>query len=100
MKPNLKVSAAVAAILAAPTPAIVFAAPADTASATSTGDELTEVIVTANRREENLQAVPITIQALTGDTVTKLNVTTFDDYVKYLPNVTSQGLGPRSEEHT
>ena len=94
MKPNLKVSAAVAAILSAPTTAIVFAAPADTASATSTGDELTEVIVTATRREENLQNVPITIQALTGDTLAKLNVTTFDDYVKYLPNVTSQGLGP------
>src|SRR6202040_2382783 len=94
MKPNLKVSAAVAAILSAPTTAIVFAAPADTASATSTGDELTEGIVTANRREENLQNVPITIQALTGDTLAKLNVTTFDDYVKYLPNVTSQGLGP------
>src|SRR5207249_9023387 len=28
------------------------------------------------------------------DTLAKLNVTTFDDYVKYLPNVTSQGLGP------
>jgi hypothetical protein len=63
MKPNLKVSAAVAAILSAPT-AIVFAAPADTASATGTGDELTEVIVTANRREENLQAVPITFHSL------------------------------------
>src|ERR1700674_4686451 len=94
MKPNLKVSAAVAAILSAPTTAIVFAAPADTASATSTGDELTEAIVTANRPEENLQNAPITIQALTGGTLTKLNVTTFDDYVKSLPNVTSQGLGP------
>ncbi len=94
MKPNLKVSAAVAAILSAPTTAIVFAAPADTTSATDTGIELTEVIVTATRREENLQNVPITIQALTGDTLAKLSVTTFDDYVKYLPNVTSQGLGP------
>src|SRR5258707_9681509 len=94
MKPNLKVSAAVAAILSAPKTAIVFAAPADTTSATDTGIELTEVIVTATRREENLQNVPITIQALTGDTLAKLSVTTFDDYVKYLPNVTSQGLGP------
>jgi len=92
MKPNLKVSAAVAAILSAPTTAIVFAAPAETGTAADTG--LQEVIVTAQRREESLQNVPITIQALTGDTLTKLNVTTFDDYVKYLPNVTSQGLGP------
>src|SRR6267378_4208469 len=92
MKPNLKVSAAVAAILSAPTTAIVFAAPAETGTAADTG--LQEVIVTAQRREESLQNVPITIQALTGDALTKLNVTTFDDYVKFLPNVTSQGLGP------
>jgi len=94
MKPNSKISAAVAAILSAPATAIVFAAPADTATATATRTELEEVIVTANRREENLQNVPITIQALTGDTLTKLNVTTFEDYVKFLPNVTAQGLGP------
>src|SRR6266480_5780011 len=91
MKPNSKISAAVAAILSAPATAIVFAAPADTAD---TRIELEEVIVTAQRREESLQNVPITIQALTGDTLAKLNVTTFDDYVKFLPNVTAQGLGP------
>jgi iron complex outermembrane receptor protein len=93
MKPNSKISAAVAAILSAPATAIVLAA-ADTATATDTGTELQEVIVTANRREENMQNVPITIQALTGDALAKLNVTTLDDYVKLLPNVTSQGVGP------
>jgi hypothetical protein len=38
--------------------------------------------------------VPITIQALTGETLTQLNATTFDDYVKYLPNVTAATNGP------
>ena len=61
---------------------------------TPDGDELQEVIVTANRREENLQNVPITIQVLTGGTLAKLNATTFDDFVKYLPAVTAQGVGP------
>jgi len=55
---------------------------------------LQEVIVTANRRTENLQNVPITIQALTGETLTQLNATTFDDYVKFLPNVTAATNGP------
>ncbi len=50
--------------------------------------------MTATRRSEKLQDVPITIQALTGETLAQLNVTTFDDYVKYLPNVTSAGSGP------
>ena len=58
------------------------------------GDELQEVIVTANRREENLQNVPMTIQVLTGETLSRLNATTFDDFVKYLPAVTAQGVGP------
>ena len=59
-----------------------------------TGDQLQEVIVTANRREEDLQNVPITIQVLTGETLAKLNATTFDDFVKYLPGVTAHGVGP------
>src|ERR1035438_8872972 len=42
------------------------------------GDELQEVIVTANRREENLQDVPMRIQVLTGATLAKLNATTLD----------------------
>jgi iron complex outermembrane receptor protein len=57
-------------------------------------DELRDVIVTANRREEDLQDVPITIQVLTGDTLTRLNATTFDDFVSYLPGVTAHGVGP------
>jgi iron complex outermembrane receptor protein len=59
-----------------------------------TGEELQEVIVTANRREEYLQNVPMTIQVLTGEMLAKLNVTTFDDFVKYLPAVTAHGVGP------
>jgi iron complex outermembrane receptor protein len=56
--------------------------------------ELAEVIVTANRREEDLQDVPITIQVLTGDALARLNATTFDDFVNYLPGVTAHGVGP------
>ncbi|MFX8813182.1 hypothetical protein ABTM61_19845, partial [Acinetobacter baumannii] len=80
------------AILAAHSGAAVFAAaPADEAS--SAGG-LTEVVVTAQRRSENIQDVPIAIQALTGDTLQQLNVANFDDFVKYLPNVTASSAGP------
>jgi iron complex outermembrane receptor protein len=66
------------------------------ASATKTPptEALQEVIVTANRREEQLQNVPMTIQVLTGATLAKLNVTIFDDFVTYLPGVTAHGVGP------
>ena len=60
-----------------------------------TGNELQEVIPrTPNRREEDLQNVPMTILVLAGDTLAKLNATTFDDFVKYLPGVTAHGTGP------
>jgi iron complex outermembrane receptor protein len=73
-------------ILAAVPPALTTGSPA--------GNEVHEVIVTANRREENLQDVPIMIQALTGEALARLNATTFDDFVTALPGVTAHGVGP------
>ncbi len=50
--------------------------------------------MTAQRRTESIQNVPVTIQALTGEQLGQLNVTTFDDVLKYLPNVTFSSNGP------
>ena len=38
-------------------------------------DQLQEIVVTANRREENQQTVPIAITAITADTATKIGIT-------------------------
>ncbi|HVW70932.1 MAG TPA: TonB-dependent receptor [Steroidobacteraceae bacterium] len=96
MKANHKIHCAVAAILGAHTVAATAATPADATPAESeaAGPSISEIVVTATRREESIQNVPITVQALTGDTLQKLNVTTFDDFVKYTPNVTTANLGP------
>ena len=74
-------------------------ASADDAAGPANGDstagvELQEVTVTANRRVENAQDVPIAIQALTGEALQQLSIENFDDVVKYLPNVTMAGGGP------
>jgi outer membrane receptor protein involved in Fe transport len=53
-----------------------------------------EVVVTAQRRSESIQNVPITIQAISADTLSKLSVSTFDDVIKMLPNVTFGANGP------
>jgi iron complex outermembrane recepter protein len=58
------------------------------------GDEPSEVIITASRREENFQDLPIAIQTMTGDQLSQLGVTTFDDLLQYTPNVTYSGNGP------
>jgi iron complex outermembrane recepter protein len=96
MKRNPKISAAVAAVLGAAGTGFVFAAaPADQEAATAaSGGELQEVVVTAQRRSENLQDVPITIQALSGEQLQELNVVSFNDLLKYTPNVTFSGNGP------
>src|ERR1700751_41513 len=88
-----KISYAVAAILGGTSVAVT--AQEQTAATTETASEgITEVIVTAQRRSEKMQDVPISMQALTGETLQQLNVQTFDDYLKYLPNVTSASNGP------
>lgn len=99
MKANRKVYCAVAAILSAHAAAASAAAPADVPAAEEApqpdnGLAVGEVVVTAQRREQSAQDVPITMTTLTAETLTKLNVTTFDDYVKYLPSVTVANQGP------
>ncbi|MCY3820851.1 MAG: TonB-dependent receptor [Gammaproteobacteria bacterium] len=56
------------------------------------------IVVTATKREESLQDVPISVQAVTGYTVQELGIETFDEYVEYLPNVVSAGNGPGKKE--
>ena len=80
--------------LTARTVRILAAAPARATRVAQTVEEPYEVIVTANRREENVQDVPITIQAFTGDRLKELNVTTFNDLQKYTANVSYSGNGP------
>jgi iron complex outermembrane receptor protein len=91
---NPKLSYAIATILGGYSGVATAAPSSDSADASVNTDTVQEITVTAQRRSENSQDVPITIQALTADTLTKLNVTTFDDFVKYLPNVTVAGVGP------
>jgi iron complex outermembrane recepter protein len=88
-----KLSYAIAVILGGSAASLAHAAPATDASDTSS-DSISEIVVTAQRRSENIQSVPITIQALTAETLTELNVQTFDDFRKYLTNVTAPNNGP------
>jgi iron complex outermembrane receptor protein len=53
-----------------------------------------DIIVTATKRSESLQKVPISIQALSADTLAQHQVASFDDYAKLLPSVSYQSFGP------
>jgi iron complex outermembrane receptor protein len=71
---------------------IVAAPPRPIASPAS--EPFAEVVVTANRRAENLEDVPITIQAFSGAQLSDLGVATLNQLLKYTANVSYSGNGP------
>ena len=56
-----------------------------------------EIVVTAQKRAESLQQVPISIQALTDKRLNELQVRNFQDFAQYLPSVSfGRGCGTRA----
>src|SRR6476661_4882438 len=56
----------------------------------------TEIIITATKREENLQNVPISVQAIGTRRLDQLNISNFEGFTKQLPSVTFLTAGPGS----
>jgi outer membrane receptor protein involved in Fe transport len=79
----------------APIAAAVFAAMhgAHGQESADTGG-LQEIVVTAQKRVENLQDVPISITAMDSKTLEQLNIQHFTDYAETLPTVSFQTLQP------
>src|SRR5688500_17011060 len=59
----------------------------------STGG-IEEVTVTARRRTENLQEVPVSIEALSGDQMETRGMERITDVVRQTPNVFTANFGP------
>jgi iron complex outermembrane receptor protein len=55
---------------------------------------LENIVVTAQKRQEDIQDVPVSIQAIGTERLEELHVTDFNDYVQFLPSVTFQTIGP------
>ena len=55
---------------------------------------LEEVVVTATKRVQNLQDVPISLQVLGQDTLENLGVRSFEDFIAFLPTVSYASGGP------
>jgi len=90
MKARYKASCAIAAILSGWASASIAAD--STTAATSTAVE--EIVVTAQRRDESVENVPLTVQAFTGQTLTTFNVLDLQDLLKFTPNVSYGNNGP------
>lgn len=69
-------------------------APAPEAATVDGGaPQIAEVIVTARRKSEALQDVPQTVNAISGDTLEKLNIIQFNDVASVVPGLTLSNAG-------
>ena len=60
---------------------------------TTLAQGIEEIVVTAQKREESLQDVPISVVAFTGDTLSELGVQNSEDVMKLVPNAGLQAQG-------
>ena len=77
-----------------PIAAAVIAAIGGQAALAQDSGGLEEVVVTAQKRTENMQDVPISIDAIGNEKLEQLNIRNFTDYVRMLPSVaTTPSIG-------
>jgi iron complex outermembrane recepter protein len=95
-----KIGLAVAAALAGAAPGVhadtAAGGGADAAAAESPGG-LQEVVVTARKRAENLQDVPLSIDVLTEKDVQNLAIVQFEDYATKVPSISFISIGPGTQ---
>lgn len=60
--------------------------------------QIETIEVTATKRAESIQEIPVSVTALNGEALENLGVDNFQDYVEFLPNVVFQGTGPGQNE--
>lgn len=77
--------------------ALALAAPAGAAFADVAGAVLEEVVVTARKREENLQVVPLSIEVFTKRDIQNLGISQFDDYAEKVPSISFISTGPGTQ---
>ena len=93
MKNSTEVSAGKSLLLLLAT-AAVAALPAQRAYADDTSASgLQEVVVTATRHEESLSKVPISVTALTQESMDQLGIKDFQDVARFTPGVTIDNSG-------
>jgi len=60
--------------------------------------QIETIQVTATKRSESIQDIPVSVSALNGEMLENLGIENFSDYVEFLPNVVFQGTGPGQNE--
>ena len=80
---------------------IAAAGPVTTVQAqTAKGPALEEIVVTASRRAESIQDVPIAISAITGEDLARLGADSIQDYYRIVPNMAVVDRGPGGRQYS
>lgn len=91
MKASFMVSCAAGALLSGLAGGASYAA--DAVAAADAAPVIQEVVVTAQRRSESVQDVPMTVQALSSESIAKLDVTNVEQILRFTPNVVYSAPG-------
>ena len=86
---KMNASALVLAALVAPHCALAEAAPGDSASTAPTSSEMGPIVVTARKRSENVQRVPIAITVQSGEQLEQKHVQSFADLGRFVPSLSA-----------
>jgi len=73
------------------------AAPNADATSAQSANTLQEVVVTATKRTENLQNVPLSVDVFTAQDLQNLDIKQFEDYAYKTPSVTFTSVGPGTQ---
>lgn len=89
-----KITCAVLLAMASSVPVIA----AESTAPEVKNNKIETIEVTATKRTESIQDIPVSVSALNGSSLENLGIDNFQDYVEFLPNVVFQGTGPGQNE--
>ncbi|HEY0713972.1 MAG TPA: TonB-dependent receptor plug domain-containing protein, partial [Polyangia bacterium] len=76
------------------------AALAQGATTTATGEPtIEEIVVTASKRTESIQDAPVAVSAISGDRLSELGASEFEDYFRLVPGLQAVDRGPGQKRY-
>ncbi len=100
MKHNLLLTTAVAGLLIGMPATSALAQDAKPDSAEADNGGIADIVVTASRRQEKMQDVAVTVQAVGAEQLAQRGITNFEQLLTELPQVHAGGRGPGQQTIT
>src|ERR1700716_1141916 len=69
-------------------------------SVADSADQITEIVVTAQKREQRIQDIPISVTAISGDEIDRAGARDFHDLLLSIPGVSYSGAEPGQSKYS